>query len=382
MRQPLDLGRKPPAANNLAVEPRLQPGHPGRTWTLPKGARILLVRLSAIGDIVFASPLVASFRRAWPDAHIAWLVQPECAPLLRHHPDLDEVIEWPYPRLRGHWRAGHPLILLREARALISDLRGRHFDLAVDLQGLMKSALPVRLSGAAERVGLGSREGSGRLMTRVIDSGTDGARIGSEYLHLAQTLNLPADGFDMAVHYAAEDAAAAEALIAEQRLEDGYIVICPFTTRPQKHWFAGRWIALARRLKTESGVTVAMLGGPGDRAAAAGIAREAEDAMVDLTGRTSLLTAAALIERSRALVGVDTGLSHMGIAFRRPTLLLFGSTRPYLDTTRPEAHVLYHRRSCSPCRRRPSCGGVFHCMRDISVEEVLAALRALPGIDL
>jgi ADP-heptose:LPS heptosyltransferase len=62
---------------------------------LPSPARILLVRLSAIGDIVFASPLVAVVRRAWPDAHIAWLAQPECAPLLRHHPDLDEVIEWP-----------------------------------------------------------------------------------------------------------------------------------------------------------------------------------------------------------------------------------------------------------------------------------------------
>ena len=160
------------------------------------------------------------------------------------------------------------------------------------------------------------------------------------------------------------------------------MVICPFTTRPQKHWFAGRWIAFARRLKAETGLPVAILGGPGDRAAAAGIARAAEDAMVDLTGRTSLLTAAALIERSRAVIGVDTGLSHMGIALRRPTLLLFGSTRPYLDTTRTDAQVLYHRRSCSPCRRRPTCGGVFYCMRDIGVDEVLDVLRALPGVEL
>jgi len=386
MTQPLDLGRKPPIAINpaidLAVEPRLQTGESALPWISPQRRRILLVRLSAIGDILFASPLVASFRRAWPEAHIAWLVQPECASLLRHHPDLDEVIEWPYPRLRQHWRTGHPLTLLRETRALIAELRERHFDLAVDLQGLMKSALPVRLSGAAERVGLGSREGSGRLMTRVVDKGPNDLRIGSEYLHLARMLDLPMDGFDMALHIVAEDAAAAEALIAEQRLEAGYVVICPFTTRPQKHWFAERWITFARRLKAETGLPVAILGGPGDRVSAAGMARAAEHEMVDLSGRTSLLSAAALIERSRAVIGVDTGLSHMGIALRRPTLLLFGSTRPYLDTTRPEAQVLYHHRSCSPCRRRPTCGGAFHCMRDIEVDEVLDALRGLPGVEL
>jgi heptosyltransferase-1 len=90
-------------------------------------------------------------------------------------------------RWREQWRAGRPLTLLGEARGAIAELRARRFDLAVDLQGLLKSALPVRLSGAAERVGLGSREGSPLLMTRVVDKGPDSPRIGSEYLHLAQT---------------------------------------------------------------------------------------------------------------------------------------------------------------------------------------------------
>jgi heptosyltransferase-1 len=219
-------------------------------------------------------------------------------------------------------------------------------------------------------------------MTRVVDRGPDSARIGSEYLHLARTLGLPDDDFTMAVHYGAEDAAGAGALIADRGLDDGYIAICPFTTRPQKHWLAERWIELARRLRAETGRRVAMLGGPGDRAAGAAIAAGAGDAVADLTGRTSVLEAAVLVERARALIGVDTGLSHMGIAFRRPTLLLFGSTCPYLDTTRADARVLYHPRDCSPCRRRPTCDGAFHCMREITVEEVIGALRALPGIAL
>ena len=357
---------------------------PVASLSLPAQPRILLVRLSAIGDIVFASPLVASVRRAWPDAYIAWLAQPECAPLLRHHPDLDDVIEWPSGRLRDHWRQGRPLTLLREARELIGGLQARRFDLAVDLQGLLKSALPLRLSGAAVRVGLGSREGGALLMTRVVPKdGSEGDRIGSEYLRLARALGLPLGDFEMAIHCAPNDVAAAETLINAERIDGGFVAFCPFTTRPQKHWFAERWVELAQRLKADTGLPAVLLGGPGDRAAAAAITAAANTnvgVVVDLTGRTSLLAAAALIERSRALIGVDTGLGHMGIAFKRPTLLLFGSTCPYLDTTRPDARVLYHRRDCSPCRRRPSCGGAFHCMRDIGVDEVLAALRGLPGV--
>jgi len=125
---------------------------------------------------------------------------------------------------------------------------------------------------------------------------------------------------------------------------------------------------------------VALLGGPADRAAGEKMATAAGTAAVNLAGSTSLSQAAALIARSRAVVGVDTGLSHMGIALRRPTLLLFGATCPYTDTTRADARVLYHARACAPCRRRPTCDGRFDCMRDIGTEEVLAALRQLPGL--
>ncbi|MFP4280951.1 MAG: glycosyltransferase family 9 protein, partial [Halochromatium sp.] len=83
--------------------------------------------------------------------------------------------------------------------------------------------------------------------------------------------------------------------------------------------------------------------------------------------------------RARLVVGVDTGLSHMGIAFERPTVLLFGSTCPYTQTGRATARVLYHHRQCSPCRRRPTCDGAFTCMREIQVDEVMATLLELLG---
>lgn len=352
-------------------------------------SRILLIRLSAIGDIVFASSLISALRRAYPQAHIAWLVQPECAPLLWHHPDLDQVITWPLAEWKALWRERRWGDLWRRARALRTELRGQGFDWVLDLQGLLKSGLPAWLTGARVRIGLGSREASQWLMTRVVPRGGDPDGIGSEYRFLAEQLGLPLAGFAMSLVPGEDDRAFARTLIEREGLADGYAVFCPFTTRPQKHWFEDRWARLAGELKRALGWRVLMLGGPGDREAGARILSLAgadfsvdpdsapTQSLINLAGTTSLLQAAALIEGSRLVIGVDTGLSHMGIAFGRPSLLLFGSTCPYLKTGRDNARVLYHPRPCSPCKRRPTCQGTFDCMRDLEVAEVLAAAQVL-----
>jgi len=350
-----------------------------RTVQIRPDAHILLVRLSAIGDIVFASPLVGALRRACPEGHIAWLVQPECSALLDHHPDLDETIVCPMGHWRRLWRERRLRELAAGIRALRQTLRLRRFDLALDLQGLLKSGLLTRLSGAPERIGLGSREGSQWLMTRTLPRGGDPRRIGSEYLYLAEQLGLPTDPFEMAVHYSAADASFAQEAAVRERLTGGYVVLCPFTTRPQKHWFEERWATLASRLGSDLGLVPVLLGGPSDQEAARRIADDAGCRLVNLAGHTSLTEAAALIDGADLLVGVDTGLGHMGIALGIPSLLLFGSTCPYLETTRANARVLYHPLPCSPCKRRPTCGGAFTCMREIQVGEVLAAARGLIG---
>jgi len=339
---------------------------------------ILVVRLSAIGDIVMASPLIHALRERYPQAYIAWLVQPESAALLRDHPELDEVIVWPRAQWRDLWRQRHLLTLFRTVRAFRAELRRRGFSLAIDLQGLMKSGLLAWLSGAATRIGLGSREGSQRLMTEVLPRGGEAALIGSEYRFLAQRLGLPTHDFRMRIGIGA--AAETEAAQLRQALPAGgrYAVICPFTTRPQKHWFVAHWRALIAQISADLGMPVVMLGGPGDVDAAREIARGGD--LVDLVGRTDLQTAAALIRDSSLLVGVDTGLTHIGIAFDRPTICLFGSTRPYLRSDSPNTRVIYHALDCSPCRRNPTCNGAFTCLREISPDEVMGeAQRLLQG---
>ncbi|BAU50339.1 lipopolysaccharide heptosyltransferase [Sulfurifustis variabilis] len=323
-----------------------------------------------------ASPLIAALRARYPTAHLAWLVQPEAAALLQANTALDEVIVWP----RGEWRrllrGGRWWSLLREAMSFIGGLRKERFDLALDLQGLMKSGVWARLSGARERVGLGSKEGSRVFMTRVIDKPEGETRIGAEYRHLAEVLGLAAEPYEMHVALSEADRDFARRFIEKHSLGAGYAVICPFTTRPQKHWLDASWAALAGRLQDELGLKVVMLGGPGDRTAADAITRSAKF-VLDATGRTTLREAAALIERARLLVGVDTGLMHMGTAFGTPTIALFGSTCPYRVTDSDKTVVLYKALPCSPCHRSPTCGGAYTCMREIVPEEVLAIARQL-----
>lgn len=340
---------------------------------------ILIVRLSAIGDIVFASPLIHALRQRYPAARISWLVQPESKALLEHHPELDEVVIWPRARWQTLWKERRWLALWREVASFRHSLREQGYDLALDVQGLLKSGLLTWFSGATQRIGLGSREGSQYLMSATVEKGGEPRRIGSEYLYLAEQLGLPVDQFEMHVGLSDEDRVYADQLIEKHQLKQGFVVICPFTTRPQKHWFNASWQALIEQIAENWQLPVVMLGGPGDRQPATEIKAAGAARLVNLVGETNLRQAAALIARGSLVVGVDTGLTHIGIAMNRPTLGLFGSTRPYLDTTHENAQVIYHPLSCSPCKRKPTCHGSFDCMAEITAAEVVARANSLPG---
>jgi len=337
---------------------------------------VLVIRTSAIGDVVMASGLIPLLREAWPHAHIAWLAEPGVSDLLQHNPRIDEVILWRKTAWLDLWRRRAYSKLVGEVRGLRTELRTRSFDLVLDLQGLLKSGVLAWLSGARERVGLASREGSARLMTRVVSPPDGDRRMSSEYRFLADALGLRRDRFrlDLVPGDAAEEGAGT--LLSERGLSGRFVALAPFTTRPQKHWFEDRWIDLATRFR-DLGTPAVVLGGPGDRESGQRIASAADNGVFNLAGQTPLSVSAALVDRADLLVGVDTGLTHMGIALETPTVALFGSTRPYLDAMGAPARILYEPLPCSPCKRNPTCGGRYDCMRAHSVEAVLRAAREL-----
>jgi len=340
---------------------------------------ILIIRLSAMGDIIMATPLIPTLKQAYPEARLVWLTDEANAGLLRHNPRLDKLLIWPRRRWRELARQRRYLDLWREFRALVAALRQERFDLVLDIQGLLKSGVWAFLSGGKTRIGIASREGSQFLMTQTIarDYGNDeDLRIGSEYLKLARALGLAPARFDMDLVASEQERQEADALLREKGVSGPFAVICPFTTRPQKHWLDERWAQLAGRLSGDTGLPVVMLGGPGDESRAEPIASRAHS-VVNLVGQTSLGLCIAIVQRAGLLVGVDTGLTHLGIAMATPTVAVFGSTRPYLDPASERAKVLYEPLQCAPCERHPSCGGEFTCMKLHTVDEVLAAAASL-----
>jgi heptosyltransferase I len=336
---------------------------------------ILIIRLSAIGDVVFTNPFLHAMRRAYPEARITWLCEPAIKSLLEADVAIDNVITWPKQDWRGYIKQGQFIRLFKAWRKLRAELRALDADLAIDLQGLLKSGIWAWFSGARERIGLGSREGSQRLMTRVVAKGGKPENISSEYIFLAEQLNLPVDLEGLRLSIDKKSHQEAEQIITSRELSNQIAVVLPFTTRPQKHWFDDSWQSLVIDLQHD-GFDVVMLGGPGDKNMAQAIGRD-QPSLHNLVGETSLLTAAAIISRASIVIGVDTGLTHMGHALLRPTISLFGSTCPYLDPINPAGRVIYHKLWCSPCRRRPLCNNEFSCMQLITVSEVMATVKQI-----
>jgi len=329
--------------------------------------RILIVRLSALGDLVFTTALLDTLRRRWPGAWIGWLASERFAGLLRDDPRLDAVI--PAPATLGSWAA---------IAALRSHLKPLRVDWVIDAQGLLKSRLVARLVPGARRIGFASKEPLGFLMDALLPKGGDVADIASEYRDLAQRLTGLEASAPRLLPTDASRSAVAEALHAHGlSAPAGYVALCPFTTRPQKHWFEEHWVALAERLHAAGVGPLAILGGPAEREAAQRLVAACPAGSVNLAGETRLADLPAWLEAARLVIGVDTGLTHIGIATGRPTLALFGSTRPYTRGVETPMRVLYEDLACAPCKRKPSCEGRYDCMRALTPERVAQAALKL-----
>ncbi len=334
---------------------------------------ILIVRPSAIGDIAMASSLLPPLAQGFQGARITWLLEPAMRAILAENDCVDQLLLWPKAEWRRLSKEGRWIQLLRQIVDFRRTLRREKFDLVLDAQGLFRSRFLSWLSGAPTRIGFDSKEPGRFLMTRVISRGGDSDRMGSEYLCMLQEIGLETGPFHQCLDVGCEDEKQAAEALEALSVNGPFVAVAPFTTRPQKHWFEERWSELGKQLHIELGWPMLLLGGPADQEAAGEICAAAPGVVSSLAGGLSLSASMAVVKRAALVIGVDTGLTHMGPAFARPTVALFGATCPYLHTSRSNTRVLYHKLTCSPCRRKPTCDGAYYCMQDITVGEVVCA---------
>lgn len=344
--------------------------------------RILIVRLSSIGDVLMATPVARALRERYPDGFLAWIAEDPGREWLQGNPYLDQVIRWPSAREWRKLARGGGYRLWQTWREHVRRLRALRFDVALELHGLLKSALVCWWSRAPRRIGpTEAREGSRWLMTEHRPFNRDTTRTTAYYSTLLAPLDVQRYDLDMTLVLTEEERRWARSYLNRFGVQEGdpLAVFCPATTRPQKHWIEDYWASLAGALGREWGMRSLVLGGPADVALAQRLQARAGPYLLSAAGQTTLRQAAALIERAQLCVGVDTGLMHAGIAVKTPTVALFGSTPSRRLQDEPNVIALNRHLPCAPCYRHPTCQQRYDCMRQITVEDVLRAARHLLG---
>jgi len=345
--------------------------------------RILVVKLGSIGDIVHTLPALAALREGFPDAEISWVVERNLSEILRDNPLLDRLIEVDTKALRRGLMSGETL---RAPRQQLRRLRASAFDVALDFQGLLKSASIARLSGARRVFGYsfaGLREpASSIFLSKRISVPKRTHVIRKALLLVEGALGIPvpdeARQFSFPIGVNEEDENAAIAAAEANGGGGKYAILNPGGGWPTKLWSADRFGKLADALWSSYGLTSLVTYGPGEEALAEAVRQSSETGKAQPVA-LSLKSFYALAKKARVYVGGDTGPTHLAVAAGAPIVGLFGPTEWWRNgSPRPEdvcvertdidCRVDCHRRSCSK----------WICM-DIEVARVFRAVEKRLG---
>lgn len=344
--------------------------------------RILIVRLGALGDVVHAIPVVAALRRGLPDAFVDWAIGERCAPLLDLVPGLDRRVVL---RTRGRPAAGWA--------ALRRELREVPYDVALDVQGLGKSALVARLSGARRVVGFSTpflREPWARwLHTESADPGRP-RHVVDRNLGILGALGVADREWSFPIRVDAPPAADAPRLRPD--VPGGCVLLNPNAAWSTKRWPPARYGAVAAHVARAHGRPCAVIWGPGDEARAAAVVA-ASAGTARLAPPTGLVELAALLRAGALLVSGDTGPLHLAAALGTPVVGLYGPSDPARNGPwSPHDEVVSAFPDCACAARRAGTGREVHmvrrcratpgCLDGIAVERVCAAVdRRLRSIE-
>ena len=319
--------------------------------------RILIVKLGSIGDIVHTLPALAALRAAMPQAEISWVVERQSAEILRDNPLLDHLIEVDTKALRRGLMSGETL---RAPRQQLRRLRASAFDVALDFQGLLKSASIARLSGARRVFGYsraGLREpASALLLSKTIPVPRQTHVIRKALLLLEGALGVPEpEVLSFPINTTPKDEAEAHEVAATTG--EKYAILNPGGGWPTKLWSVDRFGKLADLLWSNFGISSLVTYGPGEEK----LAEEVRQALVSGKAQPvslSLKGFYSLAHNAKVYVGGDTGPTHIAVAAGAPIVGLFGPTewwrngspRPddvCVERTDIDCRVDCHRRSCS-----------------------------------
>jgi heptosyltransferase-1 len=324
--------------------------------------RLLVIKMSALGDVARTVPTVDAIRKAYPHVKIGWVVRNGLADLLVGNPSIDELFIAP----RG----------IKAIMAMWQPIRRFRPDVTLDMQGLFISGCLARLSGASRRFTWESgREFSGLLTGNPIVAAPEHLNAVECLFNFARLLGVERLPEEPPAYLTRDPALIAR---AEELLEGApspRIGMHIGASVPNKTWPPSHWARLADRF-LEAGYSVILFGGKAEATADKEIRGQMKGRPLSLVGCTTPRELAAAISRCDLFLGGDTGATHIASLVGTPIVALMGPTDPKrFGPYGAQNTTLHLGLSCSPCYRHPTCHGRYDCMRGIEPDWVYRVCR-------
>ena len=338
---------------------------------------ILIVKLSAIGDVVHTLAFLDVLHQNFPKAKIDWLVEEGAAGVIEGHPAIRRVIiskrkSW-QRNLGEDRRLGQ---VFREVLSFRNDLRQHRYDWVIDLQGLLKSGVLVWFSRGDRKVGMsGAREGAWLFLKEPSVRVNYEQHAIDRYLEVAGHLDCEWDRWDGRIPVSETNGRSVDQMLSDDGFDGGNLVaINPMARWETKLWEPELFATLADRILQDFSGRIVFTGSKDDRPIIDNIASNMKHRPLNFAGRTRLKELASLYDRCRLLVTTDTGPMHMAAAMGCPVVALFGPTSPLRTGPYGSKHrVMTSGAACGPCFKK-TCHE-WSCMRDITVERVHDAVK-------
>ena len=337
-----------------------------------KPEKILIIKLSALGDIVNAIPVLRGLRRTFPESRIDWGVVREWSDIISHDPDLNDIIIFDRKIIARSWFLPGGIKKIIE---LAKRLRKDKYDWAIDLQGLFISGLFARVSNAKIRIGLvPSREFAEIFYNHKIEASRDMHMV-ERLITLARKIGVDVSPDDYRLEIPDESEKFASEFREKFNLnEKDFIIVNPPTTWPTKNYPANHWRTVVSELAKE--IPVVLTGGKNDAESVGKIIEGLDGKIIDMAGKTDLVQYIGLIAFSAGVVCPDTSAAHIAAASGVPSVVICGPTRPSrTGAYRLGTHILSPV-PCQGCLRRKLCPN-FICMESIDPETVIDSARKI-----
>ncbi len=326
--------------------------------------KVLIIKLSAIGDVIHTIPFLETLKLNFPDWIIHWVVEEASFPLIETHPMLEKVMVLE----RRKWQR---LRELKRMREFLQNLRKEPYDLVIDLQGLLKSGVICGLARAERKIGPSFVRECAHIFYTEPPILLDMEKHALERtLDLAYKLGLSPVKWSGKIYVPGCERDRVLLFLQGNKIRPKqYVCINPMAKGSSKLWILERFSKVADRIIKEMGLPVIFTGSQEDRPFIRGILDQMETRALNLAGNTTLRELAILYEYSSLLLCTDTGPMHLAAAMGCPVCAIFGPTSPLRTGPYGQGHkIITANVPCRPCFKR-ACNDMV-CMSKISVDDV------------